>query len=213
MSPSSKHLVLMVDGASRGNPGPSAIGIVIKDAKGKVLKEIGEYIGEFTNNVAEYRALLRALEEAKTMGAGSVEVRSDSDLLVSQLQGSYKVKSPDLGPLYLDAIRLLRGFSRYTVTKIPRGENAAADAMANRSLDQAFPESSLEFAAIVEKEDKLYVARVPAFGVKGYGATRSEALEMARDEVLERIRELRTQGKALPQEERIRVRIAGGDVR
>jgi len=213
MSPSSKHLVLMVDGASRGNPGPSAIGIVIKDAKGKVLKEIGEYIGEFTNNVAEYRALLRALEEANTMGAGSVEVRSDSDLLVSQLQGSYKVKSPDLGPLYLDAIRLLRGFSRYTVTKIPRGENAAADAMANRSLDQAFPESSLEFAAIVEKEDKLYVARVPAFGVKGYGATRSEALEMARDEVLERIRELRAQGKALPQEERIRVRIAGGDVR
>jgi len=213
MSPSSKHLVLMVDGASRGNPGPSAIGIVIKDAKGKVLKEIGEYIGEFTNNVAEYRALLRALEEANTMGAGSVEVRSDSDLLVSQLQGSYKVKSPDLGPLYLDAIRLLRGFSRYTVTKIPRGENAAADAVANRSLDQAFPESSLEFSALLEKEDKLYVVRVPAFGVKGYGATRSEALEMARDEVIERIRELRTQGKALPQEERIRVRIAGGDVR
>ena len=213
MSPSSKHLVLMVDGASRGNPGPSAIGIVIKDAKGKVLKEIGEYIGEFTNNVAEYRALLRALEEANTMGAGSVEVRSDSDLLVSQLQGSYKVKSPDLGPLYLDAIRLLRGFSRYTVTKIPRGENAAADAMANRSLDQAFPESSLEFSALLEKEDKLYVVRVPAFGVKGYGATRSEALEMARDEVIERIRELRTQGKALPQEERIRVRITSDDVR
>jgi len=213
MSPSSKHLVLMVDGASRGNPGPSAIGIVIKDAKGKVLKEIGEYIGEFTNNVAEYRALLWALEEAKTMGAGSVEVRSDSDLLVSQLQGSYKVKSPDLGPLYLDAIRLLRGFSRYTVTKIPRGENAAADAVANRSLDQAFPESSLEFSALLEKEDKLYVVRVPAFGVKGYGATRSEALEMARDEVIERIRELRTQGKALPQEERIRVRITSDDVR
>ncbi|TMI76260.1 MAG: ribonuclease HI family protein [Bacillati bacterium ANGP1] len=213
MSPSSKHLVLVVDGASRGNPGPSAIGIVIKDAKGKVLKEIGEYIGEFTNNVAEYRALLRALEEAKTMGAGSVEVRSDSDLLVSQLQGSYKVKSPDLGPLYLDAIRLLRGFSRYTVTKIPRGENAAADAVANRSLDQAFPESSLEFSALLEKEDKLYVVRVPAFGVKGYGATRSEALEMARDEVIERIRELRTQGKALPQEERIRVRITSDDVR
>ena len=203
----------MVDGASRGNPGPSAIGIVIKDAKGKVLKEIGEYIGEFTNNVAEYRALLWALEEAKTMGAGSVEVRSDSDLLVSQLQGSYKVKSPDLGPLYLDAIRLLRGFSRYTVTKIPRGENAAADAVANRSLDQAFPESSLEFSALLEKEDKLYVVRVPAFGVKGYGATRSEALEMARDEVIERIRELRTQGKALPQEERIRVRITSDDVR
>src|SRR2546430_10708643 len=212
MSPSSKHLVLMVDGASRGNPGPSAIGIVIKDAKGKVLAEIGEYIGEFTNNVTEYRALLRALEEANSMGAGSVDVRSDSGWLVSQLQGSYKVKSHDLGPLYLDAIRLLRGFTRYTVTKIPRGENAAADAMANRSLDQAFPESSLEFSAIVEKEDKLYVARVPAFGVKGYGATRSDALEMARDEGIERIRELRTQGKGLPKEERIRLRLTGDNV-
>jgi len=212
MSPASRDLVLIVDGASRGNPGPSAIGVVIKDAHGKVLREIGEYIGEFTNNVAEYRALLRALEEAKEMGAGAVEVRSDSDLLVSQLQGSYKVKSPDLGPLYLDAIRLLRGFSRYTVTKIPRGQNAAADALANHAIDQAFPESTLEFSAIVEKEDKLYVARVPAFGVKGYGATRSEALEMARDEVIERIRELRTQGKGLPKEERIRLRLTGDNV-
>ncbi len=209
MSRAGKHLLLMIDGASRGNPGPSAIGVAIKDAQGKVLKEIGEYIGELTNNVAEYRALIRALEEAKAMHADSVEIRSDSDLLVSQLQGSYKVKSPDLGPLYLDAIRLLRGFSRYTFLKIPRGQNAAADALANRAIEQAFPESSLEFSAIVEKEDKLYVARVPAFGVKGFGATRSEALEMARDEVIERIRELRTQGKAVPQEERIRVRIAG----
>lgn len=203
----------MVDGASRGNPGRSAIGVVIRNAQGKVLKEIGEYIGEFTNNVAEYRALLRALDEAKAMQADSVEIRSDSDLLVSQLQGSYKVKSPDLGPLYLDAIRLLRGFSRYTVSKIPRGENAAADALANRSLDRAFPESSLEFSAIVEKEDQLFVARVPAFGVKGYGPTRSEALEMARAKVIERIRELRTQGQAIPQEERLRVRIAGDEVR
>src|SRR2546428_399924 len=129
MSPSSKHLVLTIDGASRGNPGPSAIGIVIKNAQGKVLKEIGEHIGEFTNNVAEYRALLRALEEAKTMGAASVEVRSDSDLLVSQLQGSYKVKSPDLGPLYLDAIRLLRGCSvRARLRRVRRNARISAGA-------------------------------------------------------------------------------------
>ncbi len=213
MSRAGKHLVLMVDGASRGNPGPSAVGVVIKDAQGRVLKEIGEYIGEFTNNVAEYRALLRALEEAKALRASSVEIRSDSDLLVSQLQGSYKVKSPDLGPLYLDAIRLLREFDRHAVIKIPRGQNAAADALANRAIDQTFPQSSVEFSAIVAREDKLFVARVPAFGVKGYGATRSEALEMARDEVIERIRELRAQGKPIPQEERIRVRLAGDDVR
>src|SRR2546430_1921982 len=89
---------------------------------------------------------------------------------------------------------------------------AIRDALANRAIEQAFPESTLEFSAILEKEDKLYVARVPAFGVKGYGATRSEALEMARDEVIERIRELRTQGKGLPKEERIRVRVTGDSV-
>ena len=83
---------------------------------------------------------------------------------------------------------------------------------ANHAIDQAFPESTLEFSAIVEKEDKLYVARVPAFGVKGYGATRSEALETARNEVIERIRELRTQGKGLPKEERIRLRLTGDNV-
>jgi ribonuclease HI len=212
MSRPGKHLVLMVDGASRGNPGPSAIGVVFKDAQGQVFKEISEYIGKVTNNVAEYRALIRGLEEAKTLGARSVEIRSDSELLVSQLRGSYKVKSPDLGPLYLDVVRLLRDFDRHTVVKIPRGENAAADALANRAIDLAVPGSSHEFSAILEKEDKLYVARVPAFGVKGYGATRSEALEMARDEIIERVRELRRQGKAVPQEERIRVRIVGNDV-
>src|SRR2546425_657633 len=125
MSRAGKHLVLMVDGASRGNPGPSAIGVVVKDAQGQVVKEINEYIGKGTNNVAEYRALIRALEEAKALGARSIEVRSDSELLVSQLQGNYKVKSPDLGPLYLDVVRLLRDFDRHAVVKIPRGENAA----------------------------------------------------------------------------------------
>jgi ribonuclease HI len=203
----------MVDGASRGNPGPSAVGVVIKDTQGRVLKEIGEYIGEGTNNVAEYRALLRALEEAKVLRASSVEIRSDSDLLVSQLQGRYKVKSPDLGPLFLDALRLLREFDRYAVVKIPREQNTAADALANRAIDQTFPQSSVEFSAIVEREGKLFVARIPAFGVKGYGATRSEALEMARAEVIERIKELRTQGKPIPQEERIHVRLTGDDVR
>src|SRR5437870_13919651 len=86
MSPASRDLVLMVDGASRGNPGPSAIGVGIKDAQGKVLAEIGEYIGELTNNVAEYRALRRALEEAKPMGAGAVDARCDSELLLSHSQ-------------------------------------------------------------------------------------------------------------------------------
>ncbi|MBI2201121.1 MAG: ribonuclease HI family protein, partial [Armatimonadetes bacterium] len=210
MAGRSKALILQVDGGSRGNPGPAAIGVVIKDKAGKVLAQIGEVIGEFTNNVAEYRALIRGLEEARTLGADSVEIRSDSELLVSQVQGKFKVKSPDLGPLHLESTRLLRQFPHWTAKRVSRGETGAADALVNRALDQAFPESSLEFSAIIERQDKLYVARVPAFGVKGFGATQSEALEMARGEVIERIRELQTQGKAVPKEERIRVRVVKG---
>lgn len=212
MAGRSKALILQVDGGSRGNPGPAAIGVVIKDKGGKVLSQIGEVIGEFTNNVAEYRALIRGLEEARTLGADSVEIRSDSELLVSQVQGKFKVKSPDLGPLHLESTRLLRQFPHWTAKRVSRGETGAADALVNRALDQAFPESSLEFSAIIEHQDKLYVARVPAFGVKGFGATQSEALEMARGEVIERIRELQTQGKTVPKEERIRVRVGKGGV-
>lgn len=209
-----KALILQVDGGSRGNPGPAAIGVVIKDRSGKVLKPIGEVIGEFTNNVAEYRALLRALEEARELGAEAVEIRSDSELLVNQLQGKFRVKSPDLGPLHLEATRLLRSFSHWTAKRVSRGENAAADALVNRALDQAFPESSLEFSAIIEQQDKkLYVARVPALpGVKGYGATRSEALEDARTAAIEYIKDLRAGGKPIPKEERIRVRLSAGGV-
>lgn len=211
----SKLLILQLDGGSRGNPGPAAIGVVIKDKGGKVLKQIGEVIGEFTNNVAEYRALLRALEDAKSLGASIVEIRSDSELLVSQLQGKYRVKSPDLGPLHLEATRLLRQFAHWTAKRVSRGENAAADALVNRALDQAFPNASLEFSAIIEQQDKkLYVARVPALqGVKGYGATRSEALEDARTAAIEYIKDLRVAGKPIPKEERIRLRVSGDLVR
>ncbi|MDQ7820868.1 MAG: ribonuclease HI family protein [Armatimonadota bacterium] len=207
MSPPAKHLVLMVDGASRGNPGPAAIGVVVADARGRVVREIGEFIGQATNNVAEYRALLRALEEARALGAESVDVRSDSELLVSQLRGTYRVKSPDLGPLYLEAVRLLRSFTRYTVTKVPRGQNAAADALANQALDAAKPEAEVEYAVLVRGEGHRYTARVPALEVEGSGRTRSEALEAARREAARRLRELLAQGRPIPREERIRIRL------
>lgn len=208
-----RHLILHVDGASRGNPGPSGIGIVIKDARGRILKEIAEYIGHFTNNVAEYRALIRALEEAKVMHAEEIEVRSDSDLLVSQLKGNYKVKSPDLSPLYLDSIRLLRSFSHWTVHKISRGQNAAADALATRAIDQALPESVVEFSVLVEERNDEFVARVLALpDVKAGGKTRSEALERVRVALLERIKQLQAAGRPLPKEDRIRVRLLGPDV-
>jgi len=201
-----ESLVLYIDGAARDNPGPAGIGIVIKHA-GRIVAEIGEFIGPTTNNVAEYRALLRALEEAKARGAKAVEVRSDSELLVKHLKREYKVKSPDLSPLYLEANRLLTSFSRYTVTKIPRGENAAADALANRAIDAAHPESSMEFSAIVEPAGVGFFARVPALGIEVEGKTRSEALERARAAILEEVKLLSAAQRPIPKEERIRVRI------
>ena len=208
-----RHLILHVDGASRGNPGPSGIGIVIKDARGRIVREIAEYIGQFTNNVAEYRALIRALEEAEVMHAAEIEVRSDSDLLVSQLKGTYKVKSPDLSPLYLDAIRLLRSFAHWTVHKISRGQNAAADALASKAIDHAMPESVVEFSVLVEERNDEFVARVLALpDVKAVGKTQSEALERVRIALLERIKQLQAAGRPIPKEDRIRVRILGPDV-
>ncbi|HEU4797318.1 MAG TPA: ribonuclease HI family protein [bacterium] len=207
-----ESLAIYVDGASRGNPGPSAIGVVVK-SRNKVVREIGEFIGRFTNNVAEYRALIRGLEEAKALGAKSVDVRSDSELLVRQLKREYKVKSPDLSPLYLEANRLLTSFPKYNVHFIPRGENAAADALANRALDAAVPENSvLEFSTILEPAGVGFFARVPALGLEVEGKSRSEAIERARAAVLQELRLLRAAGRAIPKEEKIRVRVSGESV-
>jgi len=204
-------LVLYIDGAARDNPGPAGIGVVAKAGR-HVVSEIGEYIGRTTNNVAEYRALIRALEEAKARGATTVEIRSDSELLVRQLRREYKVKSPDLSPLYLEANRLLTSFSRYTVTKIPRGENAAADALANRAIDAAAPELTfLEFSAIVEPGGEGFFARVPALGVEVEGRTRSDALDRARAAAEQEVRLLRAAGRAPPKEERLRIHLKPED--
>jgi ribonuclease HI len=206
-------LALYIDGASRGNPGPAGIGVVIKDPAGRTVAEISEFIGRGTNNVAEYRALIRGLEEAANLGARTVTVRSDSELLVRQLKGEYKVKSPDLSPLHLEAHRLLKGFGRTSVERIARGENAAADALANRALDAGAPEpSSLEFSAIVEPGAVGYFARVPALGLEVEGKTRSDALERARAAVVQEVRLLRAAGRALPREERLRVHLTPDEV-
>ncbi len=209
----SASLAVYIDGASRGNPGPAAIGIVIKDGAGRVVREISEFIGRGTNNVAEYRALIRALEEAALLGARTITLRSDSELLVRQLRGEYKVKSPDLSPLHLEAHRLLKGFPKVMVERIPRGENAAADALANRALDASVPEpSSLEFSAIVEPGGIGFFARVPALGLEVEGKTRSDALERARAAVLQEVKLLRAAGRALPKEERLRIQLPSDDL-
>jgi len=131
-----KSLVLHVDGGARGNPGPAAIGIVISGGDGQVLEELAETIGTTTNNVAEYRALLRGLERARELGATELEIIGDSELVARQVTGVYKVKHPSMKPLHEQAQAALRGFDRWRVRTVPRGENARADALVNAALDQ-----------------------------------------------------------------------------
>ena len=128
-------LVVSVDGGSRGNPGPAAIGVVVAEPGGEVLDEVAETIGVATNNVAEYQALLRGLERARELGATEVEIVNDSELVARQLTGDYKVKHPAMKPLYLEAMAALRPFERWKIRTVPRARNARADALVNAALD------------------------------------------------------------------------------
>ncbi|MDQ6774914.1 MAG: ribonuclease HI family protein [Actinomycetota bacterium] len=129
-------VVVNVDGGSRGNPGPAAIGVVVADPGGEVLDELAETIGVATNNVAEYRAVLRGLERARDLGASEVEIVNDSELIARQLTGQYKVKHAAMKPLYLEAMAALRGFDGWYIRTVPRALNASADALVNAALDE-----------------------------------------------------------------------------
>lgn len=130
-----ERITLYIDGAARGNPGKAGIGIVLRDKSNKVIEEAGQYIGETTNNVAEYRALLEGLKRVLARGAKGVEILSDSELLVRQIHGEYKVRSPSLLPLYREAMELLNNLARWEIVHIPREENPRADALANMAID------------------------------------------------------------------------------
>ncbi len=121
------------DGACSGNPGPAGIGVVIRKDGVKVL-EVSEAIGEATNNIAEYRAFIRGLREAKAMGARHIRPRTDSQLLFYQLKGDYKVKHPNMKPLHAEAIALLKGFTKVECKVVPREENRDADLLATSAL-------------------------------------------------------------------------------
>jgi ribonuclease HI len=135
-------LVLHVDGGARGNPGPAAIGVVVSAPNGEVLDEVAERIGVATNNVAEYRALLRGLERAQALGATEVEIVGDSELVAKQLTGAYKVKHPAMKPLYERAQTALRGFGRWQIRTVPRAQNARADELVNAALDGSARETT-----------------------------------------------------------------------
>ena len=126
-----------VDGGARGNPGPAAVAAVATEPGGGALAERNAYIGEATNNVAEYRAVLLGLELARELGAASVEIVNDSELVARQIGGQYKVKHAGLKPLYLEAMRALREFDEWSVRSVRRESNERADELVNEALDEA----------------------------------------------------------------------------
>ncbi|MBV8150311.1 MAG: ribonuclease HI family protein [Candidatus Eremiobacteraeota bacterium] len=130
---------LFADGGSRGNPGPGAYGAVLIDENGGILREIGAFLGTTTNNVAEWSGLVAGLEGALELGVDAIVVRLDSELVVRQLDGRYRVKQPHLVPLYNRARSLLRRFAHAEIGHVPRRENKVADALVNRILDAHAP--------------------------------------------------------------------------
>jgi len=129
--------IIYTDGASRGNPGPAAIGAVIKDGQGRVLARISRRIGRTTNNQAEYQAIVAALEKALGLGAATVEVKSDSELAVRQISGRYHVKNTGLRSLHQRVGELRSLFQGFSIASIPRRQNVEADRLCNAALDAA----------------------------------------------------------------------------
>lgn len=131
------HLIIRTDGGARGNPGPAGIGVVIEDDKGKVLEEHAKFLGHTTNNQAEYKAVILGLERAVALGATSVEVVADSELMVKQMMGEYRVKNPDLAKRYLELknLEVLLG-RRVKYRHVRREFNKHADALSNKAMDE-----------------------------------------------------------------------------
>jgi ribonuclease HI len=126
-----------IDGGSRGNPGPASYGVVIRDPRGEVAAKLKKYIGRTTNNVAEYYGLIAALDYAQSHNVRALRIESDSELLVKQMRGHYKVKSADLRPLHERASKMAQGFESFRIDHVYREQNSEADALANEAMDEA----------------------------------------------------------------------------
>jgi ribonuclease HI len=181
-----------VDGASRGNPGPASYAVIVRGPDGKTVFEVGKYLGRATNNVAEYYALITALDYAATQGIERLLIRSDSELLVRQMQGRYKVKSTDLRPLFERAHKLSRGFAHFAIEHVRRELNSEADELANIALDKT---SSVGGASAVTPPAPRVIqadAKTPERGTRPIRARFSAgalhplaALDLAEGEIVE----------------------------
>ncbi len=133
-----KKLIIYTDGGARGNPGPAAAGVVIQNEQGEIVGKFSKYLGETTNNQAEYQAVILALEQAKRLGAQEVEFYLDSQLVVEQLNRNYKVKDQTLARLFIQIWNLSQSFSKISFKHIPRQQNKLADRLVNQAIDNYF---------------------------------------------------------------------------
>src|ERR1700722_6371963 len=125
-----------IDGGSRGNPGPASYGVVVRNERGEIVAKLKKYIGRMTNNVAEYYGLIAALDYAQSNGVRALRIESDSQLLVQQMRGHYKVKSPDLRPLFERAKKMSQTFESFRIDHVYRAQNTEHEALANQALDE-----------------------------------------------------------------------------
>jgi ribonuclease HI len=145
-----------IDGGSRGNPGPAAYGVVVRDGKGEIVARLKKYIGHNTNNVAEYFALIAALDYAQTHGIRALRVECDSELVVKQMRGQYKVKNEDLRPLFERAKKMSQGLESFRIEHVRRERNREADALVNQALDETSrPGSTAEKPAVGQNSVRI----------------------------------------------------------
>lgn len=167
-------LVVYIDGASRGNPGPAAYAVVVEEVSGSPVTSFSKFLGEATNNVAEYEALLAALQYALESGSSRLRVLTDSELMARQIQGAYKVRSADLRPLYDEARGMIARLERFSISHIPREQNRKADRLANQALDRVKAGGSIEPAPPAPSPS-------PSKPVKASAVYRHGALELQRE--------------------------------
>ena len=196
------YLVAHIDGGARGNPGPAGYGVVIEDHAGRMLDEIAQYMGRNTNNVAEYSALLAALQYALSHRYRAVKILSDSELLVRQMRGEYKVRNAALIDLHQKAQAMIRELDWFQVQHIPREQNREADRLANIAMDRAYTQRASTPAASAALTSAAAKTSPPAPAQGGlFGGTSTEAEGVVRDGVVEI-----TKGK-LPEGARVIVRV------
>jgi len=156
-----------IDGGSRGNPGPASYGVVIRDPKGEVIARLKKYIGRMTNNVAEYYGLIAALDYAQSNHIRALRIESDSELLVKQMRGQYKVKSADLKPLFERAKKMSQALASFRIDHVYREQNAEADALANEAMDEVSGKSSAASATAAPSSRSAEPKKLKARYYKG----------------------------------------------